>query len=157
MIWFRSYLNGLLVFLTFFNLSLILAVSCVCVCAQSCLSLCSPMDYSPLGSSVHGIVQDRILVWVFISFSRGSSQSKDQTHMSYVSCVGRWILHTGTTFTSNLQKMVEDGGIEGHSLISCKNSKITTHRWTTVNRRMLDPTKKRYSMSKGKVKAPAKQ
>ena len=41
--------------------------------AQSCPTLCDPMDCSPPGSSVHGILQARILVWVAISFSRGSS------------------------------------------------------------------------------------
>ena len=39
---------------------------------QLCLTLCDPMDYSPLGSSVHGILQARILKWVTISFSKGS-------------------------------------------------------------------------------------
>ena len=39
--------------------------------AQSCLTLCDPMDCSPPGSSVHGILQARILEWVAISFSRG--------------------------------------------------------------------------------------
>ena len=38
--------------------------------AQSCLTLCDPMDYSPPGSSVHGILQARVLEWVAISFSR---------------------------------------------------------------------------------------
>ena len=42
-------------------------------CAQLCPTLFNPMDYSPPGSSVHGIVQARILEWVAISFSRGSS------------------------------------------------------------------------------------
>ena len=41
--------------------------------AQSCLTLCNPMDCNPSGSSVHGILQVRILEWVAISFSRGSS------------------------------------------------------------------------------------
>ena len=41
--------------------------------AQSCLTLCDPMDYSALSSSVHGILQARILEWVAIGFSRGSS------------------------------------------------------------------------------------
>ena len=45
----------------------------VCSVAQSCLTLCDPMDCSPLGSSVHGILQARILEWVAISSSRGSS------------------------------------------------------------------------------------
>ena len=45
--------------------------------AQSCLILCDPMDYSPPGSSVHGILQARILQWVTILFSRESSQLRD--------------------------------------------------------------------------------
>ena len=43
---------------------------------QSCLTLCNPVDCSPPGSFVHGILQTRILEWVAISFSRGSSQSR---------------------------------------------------------------------------------
>ena len=45
---------------------------CVCVCVlvtQSCLRLCDPMDSSPPDSSVHGILQERILEWAAISFS----------------------------------------------------------------------------------------
>ena len=54
----------------------------VCVCAhaqslQSCLSLCDPMDYSPPGSSIYGILQARILEWVAMSSSRGSSPPRD--------------------------------------------------------------------------------
>ena len=66
---------------------------CFCCCylvAKSCPSLCYPMDCSPTGSSVHGILQVRILEWVAISFSRGSSRSEDWTH---VSCIGRRILY----------------------------------------------------------------
>ena len=43
----------------------------VCVCTQSCLTLCGPMDCSPPGSSVRGTLQARILEWVAISYSRG--------------------------------------------------------------------------------------
>jgi len=53
-----------------------LAVGCVLV-VQSCLTLCDPMDYSPTGSSVHGILQARILEWDVTSFFRGSSRSRD--------------------------------------------------------------------------------
>ena len=49
---------------------------------QSCLTLCNPMDCSPPGSSVHGILQARILEWVAMSFSRGSSWPRDQTQVS---------------------------------------------------------------------------
>ena len=51
---------------------------------QSCLTLCDPVDYSPPGSSVHGILQARILEWVAISFSRGSSWPRDQTQVSRI-------------------------------------------------------------------------
>ena len=44
---------------------------------QSCLTLCDPMDYSLLGSSVHGVSQARILEQVAISFSRGSSRPRN--------------------------------------------------------------------------------
>ena len=51
---------------------------------QSCLTLCDPMGCSLPGSSVHGILQARILEWVVIPFSRGSSQPRNQT---WVSCI----------------------------------------------------------------------
>ena len=51
---------------------------------QLCLTLCDPMDCSPLGSSVHGISQAKILEWVAISFSRGSSWPRDWTQVSCI-------------------------------------------------------------------------
>ena len=51
--------------------------------AQLCPTLCDPMDYSLPGSSVHGIFQARVLEWVAISFSRGSSQPRDLTRVSH--------------------------------------------------------------------------
>ena len=64
---------------------------CVCVCgcclvAKKCPTLCDSMDCSLPGSSVHGISQARILEKVAISFLRGSSWPRDQTH---ISCIGR--------------------------------------------------------------------
>ena len=55
---------------------------------QSYLTLCDPMDCSPPGSSVHGILQARILEGVAFSFSRGSSQPTDWTQVSRIA--GRW-------------------------------------------------------------------
>ena len=57
------------------------------------VQLWDPMDCSPPGSSVHGIFQARIQEWVAISSSRGSSQARDQTCISYVSCIGRRALY----------------------------------------------------------------
>ena len=51
--------------------------------AQLCLTLYNHMDCSPPGSSVHGILQGRILEWVAISFSRGPFQPRDQTWVSH--------------------------------------------------------------------------
>ena len=55
--------------------------------AQLCPTLCDPMDYSPQGSSVHGIFQARILEWVDMPSSRGSSRPRDRTLVSRI--VGR--------------------------------------------------------------------
>ena len=52
--------------------------------AQSCPTLCDPMDCSLAGSSVHGIFQARILEWVAISFSRGSSPPRDRTQVFHI-------------------------------------------------------------------------
>ena len=65
--------------------------------AQSCLTLCDPMACSPPGSSVHETIQARILEQVVIFSSRGSSQPRDRTHVSCVSCISRWILYRSTT------------------------------------------------------------
>ena len=68
---------------------------CCCrLIAKSCPTLSNPMDCSPPGSCVHGISQARILEWVAISLSKGSSRPKDQT---WVSCIGKWILYHWAT------------------------------------------------------------
>ena len=53
----------------------------------SCLTLCDPMDCSQPDCSVHGILQARIMEWVVISFSKESSQPKDQTWVSGIFCI----------------------------------------------------------------------
>ena len=65
-------------------------VICCCLVAKSCPTLCDSMDCSPPGSSLHGILQARILEWVAIPFSRGSSWPRDWTR---VSCIGTQILY----------------------------------------------------------------
>ena len=61
--------------------------------AQSYLTLCNPRDYSPPGSSAHGIFQARMLECVAISYSRGSSWPREWAHISCVSSIGRQALH----------------------------------------------------------------
>ena len=61
--------------------------------AHLCPILCNPMDCSLPGSPVQGISQARILEWVAISYSRGSSGPRNQTYISRVSCFARQILY----------------------------------------------------------------
>ena len=63
------------------------------MCAQLYLTLFNPMGCSPPGSSVHGILQARILEWVAISYSRGSSWPRERTRISCISCTGTRILY----------------------------------------------------------------
>ena len=75
----------------------------MCVCAKSlqlCLTLCDPMDCSQKGSSAHRILQARILEWVAMPSTRGSSQPRDQTRVSYVSFIGSGFFPTSTSFMS---------------------------------------------------------
>ena len=76
---------------------------CVCACMHAQLLsyvqlFVTPMDCRPPGFSVHGIFQARILEWIATSSSRGSSRPSDQTRVSCVSCIGRWILYHWTTW-----------------------------------------------------------
>ena len=70
-----------------------------CLAAKSCLTLCDPMDCRLPGSSDHGISQARILKWVAISSSWGSSQPRDGTH---ISSIGRQILYPWATRETKL-------------------------------------------------------
>ena len=72
---------------------------------KSCLTLCNSMDSSPPHSSVHRTLQARILEWVTISSSRGSSQPRGQTH---ISCIGRWVLYHWAT----REALTTDTGVE---------------------------------------------
>lgn len=71
----------------------------ICLCAQSDLTLCKrPLDCLLPESSVHGIFQARTGEWIAISHSRGSSLSRDLTHVSCISCVGGQILDHSATW-----------------------------------------------------------
>ena len=62
----------------------------MCICVKSlpsCPTICDPMDYSPPGFSAHGILRARLLEWVVMPSSRGSSQPRDRTH---ISCLLHW-------------------------------------------------------------------
>ena len=74
-----------------------ISAGCVCVCVQSCPTLCNPMDCNPPGFSVHGISQARILEWVAISYARESSQPRDQTCVSVPPALAGGSLPPGPT------------------------------------------------------------
>ena len=61
------------------------------------------MDSSLPGFSVHRIFQTKILEQIVISYSRGSSQPRDQTHIYWISCTGREILYYGATWEPSCQ------------------------------------------------------
>ena len=72
--------------------------------AQLCPTLCDCMEYSPSGSSVHGISQARILEYVAIPFSRGHSQPRNQTRVFCVSCIVQQILYHCTTWEAQVSR-----------------------------------------------------
>ena len=80
------------------------------VCARPVALVLSDSS-QPHGSSVRGILQARMLEWVAILSSRGSSRPRDQTHFSGVSCACRWVLYLSTTWE-------DPGGSYGRSLCS---------------------------------------
>ena len=71
---------------------------CVCVHVRTrvlrSVQLCDPINCRSSGSSVHGILQARILEWVALSYSRGPSPPRDGMRVSRVSCIGRWFFTT---------------------------------------------------------------
>ena len=73
--------------------------------SQLCLTLCDPMDRSPPGSSVHGILQARILEWVAISFSGTSSQPRDRT---WVSCIASRFFTIWAIREAQTQSLIAD-------------------------------------------------
>ena len=64
-----------------------------CILSHFSLTLCEPVDYSLPGSSAYWILQERILEGVAMPFSRVSSWPREQTQVSYVSCIGQWVLN----------------------------------------------------------------
>ena len=96
------------------------------VCAQSHLILCDPMDCSLPGSSVHGIFPARILEWVAIYSSKGSSQPGDQTHISFIasSFFTCWTIRRGQSW-----RAWQQFHCQLLSLCYSRNEKVTPHLW----------------------------
>ena len=85
---------------------------------QSHPTLCDPMDRKPQGSSVHGVIPERILEWVAISSSRGSSWPRDRTHSACASCVGRQTLYHWATWETPSHTGQGDDYYRGEVLVS---------------------------------------
>ena len=82
-----------IIWLTLIENAFITGCLLACLCAQSCLTLCDPTDRSLLGFSVHGIILARILKWVAVFYSRGSSRPRDLNLISCSSGIGKGILY----------------------------------------------------------------
>ena len=106
-------------------LCLYLKLQCVCACGISRVKLFDPMDVA-LQALLSGILQARILDWVAISFSRASSWPSNQTHVSYIACIGKWALyqlsHWGTPKSKNYSVLEET---------MWNTLRITFTRWMT--------------------------
>ena len=99
---------------------------CVCVfIVQSCLTLCDLMDYSPPDLSVHGIIQERILEWVAIPFSRESFHSRDQTQVFYIA--GRFLTIWATSKASSLSLWFQN-----YWLTSCSLDHAFSFLWSMM-------------------------
>ena len=83
----------------------------VCSVTQSCPTLCNPMDCSPPGSSVHGILQVRILEWVATPSSRGSSQPGDRICISMSPALACGLFTTSTTGGAHVLATVDNAAV----------------------------------------------
>ena len=90
---------------------------------QLCPALCNPMDCSPSGSSVHGILQTRILEWVAILFSRESSWPRDQTRVSCIA--GRFFTVWATREAQGAMQILE----REVQNIACKYLEMVKFSW----------------------------
>ena len=125
--WVRSYYTGIQ--LPWLN-------SCCCLVSKSWLTFCNPVDCNLPGSSIHGISQARILEWVAISFFRGSSRSRDWTHI--FSWAGGFFT-TGPPGkpTASLQT----------SNLGLKNSVLVSYKWDIIIYSMLGSIDKKIACS----------
>ena len=99
---------------------------------QSCLTLCGPMDCRPPGSSVHGILQARILERIAIPSSRGSFQLRDQTGISCFPCIGKWILYHCATWETQLLNVLKHETFSPYFAVS-----FFTHQMILISHEML--------------------
>ena len=102
-----------------------------CVCMSDPI-FCNPISYSPPDSTVHGILQARILEWVAVTSSSGSFQCRDQTHISYISCTGRQFLYHWSGFLFLLQRIFPTQGLNPCLLHWQVDSLSLSHQFSSV-------------------------
>ena len=102
--------------------------------AQSCPTLCDPMDCSPPGSSIHGIFQARKPEWVAISFSRGSSRPRDQTRVSRIASRLYSLSHQGRPM-----KIVNSSKYDHLGLPRWHSGRISTCQFKGCKRQRFSP------------------
>ena len=98
--------------------------------AQSCPTLCDPVDCSPPRSSVHGIFQARVLKWIAVSFSRGFSRPRDRSQFSHI--ISKMLYHLSHQGNPTGRRQVRWSGIPislriFHSLLWCTESKALAY------------------------------
>ena len=99
---------------------------CVCTCAQLFPTFWDPMDCSQPCFSVHGIFQVRILEWVAMPSSRGSSWPMDWTHISCISYFGRWILYHWATWEAHRILVLSELTLRNFTFIILAYSQYTS-------------------------------
>ena len=119
-------LNSFWVYGTLLLTMYTLVLVSIVLIALWCPTLCVPMDCSPPGSSVHGILQARILEWVAISWSRWSSQPRDRTCICCISCIA------GRFFTAEPPEIYMHIAVQQicRTLPSCMTEALT--HWETI-------------------------
>ena len=120
--------------------------------ARSCPTLCDPMDCSPPGSSVHGILQARIPKWAAISLSRGSSWPRDWTQVSYIAgrfftiwatkeayfqlttpYLDTWMLRPSSASLGKLQRETHFGWNGKNATLLFQNTQLLEMRWAKLH------------------------
>ena len=94
--------------------------------AQSCPTLCDPMECSPPGFSVHGILQVRVLEWITIPFSRGSSWPRNWTWVSHIAdrFFTFWATREGGSYSSSVSSFLRNL----HTVLCSDCTSLRTHR-----------------------------
>ena len=95
---------------------------------QLCVTLCDRMDWSPPGSSVHGILQAKTLEQLAISSSSGSFQSRNQIHVSMSTCIGKYFFFKTTWVRVNSGSWWWTGR---PGVLQCMGSQRVEHNWGT--------------------------